>query len=353
MDPVSIEELIRQYIQLPTVPSGTGWFPVLCKSCNDHGRKGPRAAFKFEEGTAAYHCFNCGLKSTYNPDTYDHLPNKMKKVFEAFNIPTDEINALKLGSMKRRDEKGSATTSSKESTQRSINPKEIKLPDHFYRLDEAEPSDKWAEVAQFYLEDRKINPTEYTFYLSTGVPKKIDGPDSMKHVFVKQAQKWKARIIIPIYKDGKLIFYQGRDLSDKALKKYESPSTPKDRVLYGFDQLFSDNPAPLYVCEGFFDAFPINGVAVLGNQVTDAQAAWLNKSNRDKVYIPDKYGTGAKNAERAKNLGWKISLPDVGNCKDISDAFVKYGKIYVHNTLREHTMDGFQAEAALNLYCKK
>lgn len=321
---------------------------MLCKVCNDHGKKGPRAAFMFEEDGAAYNCFNCGAKGSYKTE-FEHFPKDMREILDAFGVPDDEINGLRFTAMQNRDE-GNTTTKSAPSIK--IAPKEIELPDHFYKLQDAEPTDKWAEIARFYLEDRLIDPDSYPFYLSTGIPGKFTGPEVAKAQFVKQAQKWKGRVIYPVYKDEKLIFYQGRDLTGKARKKYESPSVEKDRVMFGFDQLFDDNPAPIYVVEGFFDAYPINGIAILGNELSEAQIIWLNKSRREKVYIPDKFGDGAKNAKKALKLGWKLSLPDLGNCKDISEGIVKYGRLFVHNTLRENTVGGFEAQAALNLYCK-
>ena len=344
-----LEQLARNYIQLPGQPSGTGWYPVLCKVCNDHGRKGPRAAFRFEPGSIAYHCFNCGHKATYKND-YNAVPDKMIMVFSSFGVPDDEIKKLHLHALQ---EKHSSSKTEKVKENLSITPIELSFPDHFYLLSEATEKDKWAEIARYYLEDKRaICPSDYNFYLSTGIPKKFDGPPSQKQTFVKAAQKWAKRLIIPIYKDKKLIYYQGRDLTGTALKKYESPSASKDRVLYGFDQLFSNENKPLYVFEGFFDAFHIQGIALLGNELTEPQMLWLNKSRRDKVYVPDKGVSGEKNALKAIDQGWRISTPEIGNCKDINEAIVKYGQIYVHNTLRENTHEGELAKAPLSFYCK-
>jgi hypothetical protein len=277
-------------------------------------------------------------------------------VFEAYGVPTEEVNKLRLEALKQKDEHGQLVKTHKKEGL-VINPKELPLPDHFYSLSEVEESgneDKWAEVAKAYLESRRIDYTQYPFYLSTGIPTKYLGPESQKAVFIRQAQKWTKRIIIPIYKDGKLVFYQGRDMTGKALKKYESPSISKDRVIFGFDQLFVDDDRPLYVMEGFFDAFPINGVALLGNELTEPQINWLNKSKREKVYIPDRFGDGLKNALKAVQEGWSVTTPEIGDCKDVNDAIVKYGQLYVHDTLKEQTRKGgFEAETALKLYCKK
>lgn len=347
-----IEELVRNYIHLPSQPASTGWYPILCKVCNDHGKKGPRAAFRFEDDGAAYHCFNCGQKGSYYPH-FKTVPKDMEDVFAAFGIPEEEINKLRLATLQERDQSGQ-TIGPALDKRIIINPDELPTPDHFFPLQGAEGN--WAEIARYYLEDRKIDPDSYPFFLSTGIPKQYSGPPSQKQNFIKAAQKWAKRLIIPIYKDNKLIYYQGRDLTGNALKKYESPSAPKDRVIYGFDQLFKHEDRPLYVVEGFFDAFHIGGVALLGNELTEPHIAWLNRSRRDKVYIPDRGVSGAEIARRALELGWKISFPvepdSSDNIKDVSDAIVKYGQIYVHNKLREYTIEGIQAETTLRLYCK-
>lgn len=347
------EQLIRTYVQLPGHPSPKGWYPILCKVCSDHGRKGPRAAFRFEDNGFAYHCFNCEHKATYYSH-YDTIPNDAMKVFNAFGVPKEEVDKLRLETLKQKDKHG--VSSSTQQKRLAINPKELPIPDHFYLLSDATEDDKWAEIARAYLEDRKIDHTSYPFFLSTGIPVYQIGPECQK-VLVKAAQKWTKRVIIPIYKDEKLIYYQGRDLTEQALKKYESPSAPKERIIYGFDQLFINEDRPLYVVEGFFDAFLVQGAALLGNELTEPQIVWLNKSRRDKVYVPDKGPSGTKNAQKALKQGWKISFPVEPNSSnefmDISDAIIKYGQLYIHNTLREQSCEGIQAKVNLKLFRKK
>ncbi len=345
------EQLISTYVNLDN-PSNSGW--QSCLHTCDHGRKGNRAAFLFEDDSVAFHCFNCGIKTTFKL-FYDHFPKKLEQVLNDFGIPKEEINKLKFTILKKRDKSGQIKSSQKKEGL-AINPKELPIPDHFYLLSAATEDDKWAEIARAYLEDRKIDHTSYPFFLSTGIPVYHIGPECQK-VLVKAAQKWTKRVIIPIYKDEKLIYYQGRDLTEQALKKYESPSAPKERIIYGFDQLFINEDRPLYVVEGFFDAFLVQGVALLGNELTEPQIVWLNKSRRDKVYVPDKGPSGAKNAQKALKQGWKISFPVEPNSSnefmDISDAIIKYGQLYIHNTLREQSCEGIQAKVNLKLFRKK
>lgn len=342
MDSKTLEQVIRQYIPLPIRPSGRGWYPVLCRVCNDHGKKGPRGGFKFEDGTVAYHCFNCGpeMNTVYTPDLQGRegqpiFPPKMAQVLEAFGVPEDEWKAVVFSSMSNR-ENGHKTHKSS-NTIKSIEPTILHLPQTFYPLKDADANDKWAIIANYYLEEeRGIDPSKYPFYLS----KQTNDP---------HLKKWYGRLIIPIYKGDNLIFYQGRDLTNKAKKKYESPPDSRDNVLFGFDQLFINRDIPLYVAEGVFDAMMIDGVAILSNDPSKAQIEWLNRSPRKKVYIPDRFGSGRIGAEKALKAGWKISIPDTPDCKDINEAVRKYGKLYVMKSLVENTFDGFEAQVRMGI----
>jgi DNA primase len=187
--------------------------------------------------------------------------------------------------------------------------------------------------------------------LSTGIPDLEGHPKETHKALIKQAQKWKGRVIVPIYKKEKLIFYIGRDMTDSKIKKYESPSAERESVLFGFDKIFEQTDKPLYIVEGVFDAMLIDGVAVLGNKLTDGQIYWLNRSNRTKVYIPDKYGDGHLGAEQAVANGWSVAFPDTGSCKDVGEAVDKYGMLYVLATLTQNTAKGLEAKTRIRLYC--
>jgi DNA primase len=149
-----------------------------------------------------------------------------------------------------------------------------------------------------------------------------------------------------------LIFYFGRDLTGTRVKKYMSPDVPKQNILYGFDHMFEDTSEPLYVAEGWFDVFRLKGVAVLGNRMTPGQITWLNKSHRPKVVIPDRFGDGHLLAEQAIELGWSVSTPDIGECKDINEAMCKYGEFFTRLTIKKHTYEGFEALVRTQTYCE-
>ena len=332
----SLENIIRQYVHLEHA-NAKGWFAVLCRVCMDHGKKGKRASFSFDDEHVGYHCFNCGAKAIYDPNENKVMPKNMIKVLDAFGIPYTAYQQLIL------DRYGSQKLElkTKETAVVKIEPHEIALPDIFYKLEDVDDEDQWAMIANYYLtEVRGIDPTSYPFMLSTRTKE-------------PRLKKWYKRLIIPIYKNGKLIFFQGRDLTNKAIRKYESPPIEKDKILYGYDKLFEKVDQPLYIVEGIFDAMSIDCVAVLGNVITPEQIIWLNKSPRKKIYIPDRFGDGKNSAIQALELGWSIATLDPnGEGKDINDAVNEYGLLFVLASLAKFTRTGFAAETLLGIYCK-
>jgi DNA primase len=270
------------------------------------------------------------------------MPQKMVQVLNDFGVPESEWKQALLTNLQLRFSEGGAS-SAKIVHRTDIEPAIIPLPDYFYFLKHASPNDKWAKIARYYLEDRAVDPESYPFMLAehTGDPKQ---------------DVWFGRVIIPIYKESNLIFYIGRDLTEKKAKKYLSPSYSKEKIIYGFDRLFQNLEEPLYIVEGWFDAHVVNGIAILGNEISEAQEIWLNKSPRQKVYIPDRSGNGKNAALRALDLGWSIATPAkeswASDVKDINDAVKRYGLMYVLRSLAETTATGFAARANLELYCK-
>lgn len=329
----TLVDIIRTHVH-PLVESKTktNWYNTRCLVCNDHTKKGLRGGFYLEHpNTIGYSCFNCGHTAKYNPTEHEGLSKNMWTVIHAYDIPKSEIDAWKLENLLNGN-------NDIEKTEKKIeySPSVIELPEHFYRLDEAEPNDKWAIIANHTLKQRLINPNDYDFYLSTG-----EG---------KNGKKWLGRVIIPIYKDRKLIYYHGRSLVPSLTPKYVSVGGDRKAVLYNYDALTSYSKRPIFVTEGFFDAYILDGVAIIGKFITEEQKYWLSKTNREIVVIPDKYGDGIKLVKQALDLGWKISFPNFGVCKDVNEAIIKYGKIFVINELMKSIKSGYGAEIETKLY---
>lgn len=75
------------------------------------------------------------------------------------------------------------------------------------------------------------------------------------------------RVVVPIYKAGKLAGYVGRAWKKKAELKYRYNSGfDRASTLYNEEALYATSDEPAIIVEGVFDTFPFwpNGVAVLG-----------------------------------------------------------------------------------------
>ena len=327
-----MEELIHKYVQLPARSTQKGWYTVKCPVCNDYKIRG---GFKFIDSTTSYHCFNCSIKATYDNDK-KFLSNDMIKVLEAFNIPNTEIDLIRFQALGLKYIK-----KTKKSTDLTQNPiYEISLLPHFHKLT-ADDNDIWAIIAREYLQiERGINFNDYPFYISKGNTTKTE-------------KRWYARLIIPYYRRGRLIFYQGRDLAGIRKIKYKNATLNNNSIiLYGYDELYTNTNNPLFIVEGFFDAFVINGIAILGNELHTPKINVINQSNRRKIYIPDLYGHGAAPALSAITAGWEVSIPDIGSCKDISEAVTRFGKLYVIKSIMNKAVSGFEAKVAVTTLCK-
>lgn len=331
------ETIIRSYVNLPRA-SSKGWCNVKCLLCHDYRARG---AFRFEQESVGYNCFNCGHSALFNPTEHTRISERMQKVFDAFGIPASEFKEKMFDTfvLQAAGKKADA-----EIPRIKINFNDLELPKFFRPLDTEGEGDIYDEIACEYLLARGIDPKAYPFLMAD---KKLS--PILKYL------DWKGRVIIPYYRHGKVVFYQGRDLLETDRTKYLSPKDSRDAVFYGFDEIYAHSHRPLYIQEGFFDAFMLkDSVATFSNKLTEQQIEILNRCHRPKVVIPDREGKGYVIANQAIEQGWSVSFPDIGSsCKDMNDAILKYGRLYVLKSIVDNTSSGFAAQMMVNMYCKE
>lgn len=323
-----MQNLIKKYVQLPSNVNSKGWYSVKCEVCHDYKVRG---GFNIKDEGVVYHCFNCSTKASYfNNGT---ITDDMKTVLQAFNIPYEEIQRLILNSLGKQKAKRPTITVD------TNNPIiEIPLPNHFYKII-MDGSDIESNIALDYLKTRGIE-NDNNFFLS-------------KSNKTKEEIKWNNRLIIPYYREGKLIFYQGRSFGSSKKDRYINSITSGDSVnLYGYELIREFTDEPLFITEGFFDSYHIKGMSILGNELTKRKIEIINQSRRKKIYIPDRYGNGKQAAFNALDAGWSVSIPDIGNCKDINEAIMRYGYLYVYKSLLENAVSGYNAKIKVNLTCR-
>jgi hypothetical protein len=163
-----------------------------------------------------------------------------------------------------------------------------------------------------YIKARKIDHTKYDFYWT----------DSTEHSLHQ-------RVIIPMIWEGNTIGYTSRAFTDGVKPKYYSHYEPN--FVFNTNNQKRDSKFVI-VCEGPFDAMAVDGVAVLGNEVAEQQADIIDALGREVIVVADADKSGVKLVDAAVKYGWSVSFPvwqEDADCKDISDAVVKYGKLFV------------------------
>jgi hypothetical protein len=317
---MDLETVIREHI---IVGNGAGWQKVQCKVCDDHGRKGKRGGFLFETDRVAYSCFNCGHKAVFDGRSNKRLSKPMVDLLVAIGVTDQEIQNFNMSLV------GNKTVVVKDAFKF---PEPTDMPDVFYPIGD----DPMSEIALDYIDNRKL--PQYDYYLC----EKTTNP---------AFKFWYKRLIIPIYFRDDLIGWQGRTLFD-AKRKYMSKFTTSGGTIFNADEIHKYEDKPLFITEGIFDAMLLGGIAVFSNAMTTKQIKWINMSPREKVVVPDKDKASFNLITAAVNNNWSVSTPDIGSCKDINDAVVKYGRLYTLNQVYNSISSGNQALTKGKIYCE-
>lgn len=337
---MDLESSIRQYVFLGR-PSTKGWCQVLCRVCNDHGRKGLRSAFKFGPDEFGYHCFNCEIGAQFSIHSQTMPSEDMETILRAFGVPDEFLDSLKMQVIHNRTN-GTAVGQQIFNKSKSSGARVIEVPSYFTLLTDLPVDEPIRQLAEMHLaEERAMTSADYPFYIAT------------RDVTNKESFKFANRLVIPIFNQaGNLIFWQARDIIGNQMKKYLNPDVDREGVMYGISELQNRTNAPLFITEGFFDAFHVKGCATLGRQLTEPMLEMLDLCPREKIIIPDFKGNGEDLALQGVRHGWKVSIPEFGQCKDVTEAIVKYGKLYVYKNIMDNIYSGTAAETMIGLHCK-
>ncbi len=303
---MSIVDVIYSYLPAKRKQTPSGWtkFNAVCCPHNgntpDNRQRG--GIIKNGDGVS-YHCFNCGYKASYVAGR--HLTRKMRNLLSWMGANDDVISKLSIEALKI------------ESDQQYI--ESISLPD---LVDKPLPEDSILLSADTvndqtipaiqYVYSRGLTLDDYKFYVS----------DELKD-----------RIIIPFYYEGRVVGYTARKLTD-GKPKYLSEQTPG--YVFNLDaQHYSQKY--VIVCEGPVDALSIGGVALLGADIMDKQAMFINRLQLTPIVVPDRDKDGQRTVEHAIENKWAVSMPEWGEgVKDVNDAVLKYGKLYTLYLIMKH-----------------
>lgn len=323
-----LEDLIRSRVHLGA-PSNTGFHSLRCPICNDYKTRG---GFKFDHETVGYNCFNCGFDTRVDQTTTS-LPKKFRKLMLALNIAEDELEAV-TGEMFLQLRKNSSREHSIASLkQLKLTTPEVPLPEEAVPLTSLLTNNELRLTTEAYLLKRGFKVSDHPWYVCpTG--------------------KFSNRLVIPFLRQGKIIYWQARDITGLKKERYLSSPAPKAPVLFGYDELYNWTDAPLFVTEGALDALTIFGVGLLGSTLSEEQLELLRHTKRRLIFVIDKNKNGKNLGELALREGWEITFPP-GDTADAADSRVKHGKLYTVYHLLQEACRGPLALSKLRIYCSK
>lgn len=290
---------ILNYLPAKRKSTPSGWISFNCPLCGDRRSRG---GLKTNEQGWSYHCFNCGITSSFVLGK--SLGYKAKTFLERLGVTESEINALNLESLRHRSVHGILDERAKLANVIS----DVTFDD----FDEFPPASELITQEHpyywKYLRDRKV-PEDFPAMTTI----RTDGIHWVR-----------PHVTIPFTYDGKIVGWCARFLDNKA-PKYINHTQPG--YVFG-TELQHDSWQYAIVVEGIFDALCINGLAVMHNTVSDLQARLIRNLGREVIVVPDQDQAGIELIDRAVELGWSVSIPDWGdNVKDVNDAVVKFGKL--------------------------
>ena len=297
---------IVSYLPHKRKQTPSGWISFNAPCCVHNGQSADtrqRGGLKVSEQGWSWHCFNCGYTASFILGR--SVSFKARRLLSWFGVADRDIELLNLESMRHRSVHGII-----EDRQRTLEAlqgitfEERELP---AGAEFVEPDSEYAD----YLRKRCV---------------------PMDFPFMKDPLITRRGIIIPFTYNNRVVGWTKRFLDDRN-PRYLTDAQPG--YVFNVDSV-KDSWTQVIVTEGIFDALSIGGVAVMHNDINDAQARLIRNLGKEITVVPDQDQTGLDLINRALELGWAVSIPDWGDdCKDVNDAVIKHGRLAVLITIMQ------------------
>ena len=280
--------------------SSSGWQSFNAPCCVHNGEtqdKRGRGGIILNGEAISYNCFNCGYKTGWQPGR--PLSRKLRQFMDWLGTPESDIKRLVLTAIQLKET----------AIEQNLIPEEVEFT--FEKKDFPEQSSPLASDNKLileYLHKRGLDENDYPYYWTPITETKFD-----------------RRVIIPFFWQDEIVGYTAR-LAVRGNPKYFT-STPAGYV-FNMDRQTEDRKFVI-VTEGPFDAIAIDGVAILGSDIGDAQVDLIESLNRQVIMMPDNDSAGNKLVTQALKYNWDVSFPTwYDTCKDINEAVLNYGKVF-------------------------
>lgn len=298
--------------------SSSGWTSFNAVCCHHNGEsadtRGRGGIISNGNGSVSYSCFNCGFKANYTPGR--HLTYKFRKLLSWLGASETEVKRLVIEAIRVKDfvapeqvveQHEEVTFKPRPLPAEALTIKQLSV---FYRMSDYENMPEEIYNAVHYVNERKIDVHKYDFYWT---------PET--------AYNLHKRVIVPFTWKNEIIGYTARAVDENVKPKYHSQYEPN--YVFNVDRQTPERKFVI-VMEGPFDAMAVDGVAVLGNEVSEVQADIIDSLGREVIVVPDNDRAGRSLVDQATEYGWSVSFPIWHeDCKDVNEAIIKYGKLFV------------------------
>ena len=295
-----VQSVIMSNLPGKVKKSSSGWQSFNAPCCVHNGEtqdKRGRGGIILNGEAISYNCFNCGYKTGWQPGR--PLSRKLRQFMDWLGTPESDIKRLVLTAIQLKET----------AIEQNLIPEEIEFT--FEKKDFPEQSSPLASDNKLileYLHKRGLDENDYPYYWTPITETKFD-----------------RRVIIPFFWQDEIVGYTAR-LAVRGNPKYFT-STPAGYV-FNMDRQTEDRKFVI-VTEGPFDAIAIEGVAILGSDIGDAQVDLIESLNRQIIMVPDNDSAGNKLITQALKYNWDVSFPTwYDTCKDINEAELNYGKVF-------------------------
>ena len=305
----AVQDTVLQLLPARRRKSTNGWtsFDAVC--CHHRGERpdtrGRGGIIVNSDGTITYHCFNCQFRTSYRPGWF--LGYKFRQLLTWLGADSGQLQFLVIESIRLRDQIILDDPDFEQPAQVTFTARSMPA-----NIDTVEND----RCAWEYCQQRAVDLNTYPLLVSSNHEHNLN-----------------RRVIIPFTWRNQIIGYTARAWDENIKPKYYN--NYESNYVFNIDNQ-KRRARFVVVCEGPFDAMSVDGVAILGNECKLTQADIINDLEREVIVVADRDRSGLRLIDAALEYGWAVSFPVwYETCKDINDAVVKYGKLFVLKAILE------------------
>lgn len=222
---------------------------VQCPYCDDHSNH-----CGIFHPSGLYHCWRCEVRGPLSK-LLNELTGIPETQFEEFF----ESEGIDFG-VAVEDQINEVLEAEKEIVEKRTT--RVSLPKFARKVTE----DIYAPRLRIFLAERKISIQTCINY----------------DCYICDVGDYANRLVIPVYSDGKLVSFQGRDMTGRSDLKYRTAPGSINEFLYGYDTL---PDSTMVITEGILDKWRIGdqAVASFGTSLTNTQKYLIIERNPDTL----------------------------------------------------------------------